>query len=545
MLRSACTEAKEALSADTDTTIPVMLPSVHTEVRLTRGEFEDMLRPRLRETVGVLERVVASAGATYDDVSRILLVGGASRIPLVAEMIRRETGRPVAVDANPKHAVCMGAARLGMAEPVTDLLEESIEPAAALPIEPLPASEIPSPEPPSEVATDEDPLDELPSDGDPGQSVGGRPRKWGRWAAAALAVVAVAAAGVVVFGLGTSDEPGAEATLPDVTEAAPTDAVNNTTPLGLLYHTGFRNAELDAVWGQWDLAEAGPPVDLAADFYPELGPYSSLNPEVRAQHWAWIESAGANVVFVTWSGLEFGDRELLEIILEEVHSTGLAVVPVIDLYPGRSPESVAADLELVAVELRDHPAWLRASRPTPWVDDPDRPVIVVAAPELLDDRPEYGPTDWRGVADVAHELGAILLAVSMDGAWIEEGHFDGLMAGPIDGSFEWAGSLPEGAWFVPTVTPGTSMNRVGDPDPGQDRAAGGFYEDQWMVLASSSRSIDMIVVVSFNGWTDGTQIEPASPTPPDPRYRTYEPLEPTGYLELTREFAESVAGPRG
>ncbi len=115
-LRTSCRDAKEALSADIDTTIPVMLPSVHTEVRLTRAEFEDMLRPRLRETITVLERAVRSAGATYHDVSRILLVGGASRIPLVAEMIRQETGRPVTIDANPKYAVSLGAARIGLAE---------------------------------------------------------------------------------------------------------------------------------------------------------------------------------------------------------------------------------------------------------------------------------------------------------------------------------------------------------------------------------------------------------------------------------------------
>ena len=219
------------------------------------------------------------------------------------------------------------------------------------------------------MAVDDDPLDRLPPDDDPAQSEGRRPRRWRRWAAAALVVVALAVAGVIAFGLGSSDEPGVEATFPDVTEPVPTDAVINTAPVGLLYYTGFRNADIDAEWGQWEMAEAVPPVDLAADYYPELGPYSSLNPEVRAQHWAWIESAGADVVLVTWSGLEFGDRDLLEIILEEAHSTGLAVVPVVDLYPGRSPESVAADLELVAVELRDHPAWFRTNRPTPWVDD--------------------------------------------------------------------------------------------------------------------------------------------------------------------------------
>ena len=109
-LRASCRDAKEALSGDTDVTIPVMLPSVHTEVRLTRGEFEDMIRPRVRETMGALERTVRSAGVSMDDLSSVLLVGGASRIPLVADMVRDATGRPVAVDTHPKHAVAMGAA---------------------------------------------------------------------------------------------------------------------------------------------------------------------------------------------------------------------------------------------------------------------------------------------------------------------------------------------------------------------------------------------------------------------------------------------------
>ena len=109
-LQASCRDAKEALSGDTDVTIPVMLPSVHTEVRLTRGEFEDMIRPRVRETMGALERTVRSAGLSMDDLSSVLLVGGASRIPLVAEMVRETTGRPVAVDTHPKHAVAMGAA---------------------------------------------------------------------------------------------------------------------------------------------------------------------------------------------------------------------------------------------------------------------------------------------------------------------------------------------------------------------------------------------------------------------------------------------------
>ncbi len=112
-LRSDCRRAKEALSTDSDTTIPVSLPGVQTEVRLTRDEFESMVRPRVAETVKALERAVASAHIEMGQVTRILLVGGTSRMPIVAEMLRGATGRPVALDAHPKLAIAVGAALAG------------------------------------------------------------------------------------------------------------------------------------------------------------------------------------------------------------------------------------------------------------------------------------------------------------------------------------------------------------------------------------------------------------------------------------------------
>ncbi|HEY8548298.1 MAG TPA: Hsp70 family protein, partial [Acidimicrobiales bacterium] len=48
-LRQDCVEAKEALSVETDVSIPVLLPQRHTEVRLTRQELESMIRPALVE----------------------------------------------------------------------------------------------------------------------------------------------------------------------------------------------------------------------------------------------------------------------------------------------------------------------------------------------------------------------------------------------------------------------------------------------------------------------------------------------------------------
>ncbi|GAA1764456.1 Hsp70 family protein [Luedemannella helvata] len=111
-LRDEVTEAKEALSSDTDVSIPVLLPNLATEVRLTRAELEAMVRPALYDSIEALRRALRSAGVTPEQLHSVLLVGGSSRMPIVAQLVGAELGRPVAVDAHPKHAVALGAAGL-------------------------------------------------------------------------------------------------------------------------------------------------------------------------------------------------------------------------------------------------------------------------------------------------------------------------------------------------------------------------------------------------------------------------------------------------
>ncbi|MCA1670744.1 MAG: Hsp70 family protein, partial [Actinobacteria bacterium] len=111
-LREECARAKEALSSDTEAIIPVALPDLHTSVRLTRGEFEEMIRPSVAATIDTLSRAINSADLTSAQLSKVLLVGGSSRIPLVSLMVSAELGCPVALDTHPKHAVAMGSAYL-------------------------------------------------------------------------------------------------------------------------------------------------------------------------------------------------------------------------------------------------------------------------------------------------------------------------------------------------------------------------------------------------------------------------------------------------
>ena len=217
-LRHECVEAKEALSTDTDASIPVLLPNVQTEVRLTRAELEAMIRPTLQDTVGAMQRALRSAGVGPDEVSAVLLVGGSSRIPLVAQLVSAEFGRPVAVDAHPKNAIALGAAmaagRSAGGEP-TVVAPPPVPP----PIAPPPPL---APPPPAPAVT-------VPAAA-PASGSGGRARALLAGAAAALVALVVV---VFVVGSGDGDGDGEEISAganSSTTEAESSSAPTTTAP---------------------------------------------------------------------------------------------------------------------------------------------------------------------------------------------------------------------------------------------------------------------------------------------------------------------------
>ena len=137
-LRRDCVEAKEALSTDVDTLVPVALPGLSTTVRITRAEFELMIRPALSETIAAMQRALRNAQVEPSQLRSILLVGGSSRIPLVSEMLHREFSVPTALDTHPKHDVALGSVRVGRDE--TDALAAAPDEAAARPPDPEPTT---------------------------------------------------------------------------------------------------------------------------------------------------------------------------------------------------------------------------------------------------------------------------------------------------------------------------------------------------------------------------------------------------------------------
>lgn len=113
-LRRECVDAKEALSFDSDASIPVLVPPQRTSVRLTRSEFEAMIRPSIDRTIDAVDDALESAGLEPEQLDSILLIGGSSRIPQVAQRLSERFDRPIAVDADPKAAIALGAARTAL-----------------------------------------------------------------------------------------------------------------------------------------------------------------------------------------------------------------------------------------------------------------------------------------------------------------------------------------------------------------------------------------------------------------------------------------------
>jgi molecular chaperone DnaK (HSP70) len=149
-LRRDCTAAKEALSEDTEVLVPVLLPDLHTQVRLGRMEFEEMIRPALLETVEAMQRAISSAGVAPSELSALLLVGGSSRIPLVTQLVSAGIGRPASVDVDPKAVIAAGAAlvagganRAAEARPVPKAVTQRVPPPVpqqvSRPVSPPPA----------------------------------------------------------------------------------------------------------------------------------------------------------------------------------------------------------------------------------------------------------------------------------------------------------------------------------------------------------------------------------------------------------------------
>lgn len=109
-LMQAASEAKHALSARMETRIPVSWNGKQSQVRLTRTEFETLTGDLVERTRMTCVSVLRDAGVKWSDLTRLLLVGGATRMPMIQRMLAAESGLQPDRSLSPDEAVAHGAA---------------------------------------------------------------------------------------------------------------------------------------------------------------------------------------------------------------------------------------------------------------------------------------------------------------------------------------------------------------------------------------------------------------------------------------------------
>ena len=115
-LREAAEKAKIELSGVT--TSNINLPYItadatgpkHLDVTLTRAKFNELTHHLVEKTMGPVKQALSDSGLNASDISKVLMVGGSSRIPAVQEMVKKLTGKEGFKGINPDECVAMGAA---------------------------------------------------------------------------------------------------------------------------------------------------------------------------------------------------------------------------------------------------------------------------------------------------------------------------------------------------------------------------------------------------------------------------------------------------
>lgn len=118
-LREAAEKAKVELSTMGETTISLPFITAnqtgpkHLEMTLSRSRFEEMTSDLLERVVGPTKRALEDSNLSKDEITRILLVGGSSRMPMVQRKIKELLGKDPTKGINPDECVAMGAAIQG------------------------------------------------------------------------------------------------------------------------------------------------------------------------------------------------------------------------------------------------------------------------------------------------------------------------------------------------------------------------------------------------------------------------------------------------
>jgi glycoprotein endo-alpha-1,2-mannosidase len=254
--------------------------------------------------------------------------------------------------------------------------------------------------------------------------------------------------------------------------------------VSIFYYPWYGTPARDGGWTHW-YAPGTSTVDVASNYFPARGLYSSSDQRVLRSQMREIAAAGVREVITSWWGWGSAEDARLPLVLRAAHAAGLSVAVHLEPYPGRTIHTIEADLlHLNTLGITRYFVYRPFDLPAEeWAELRER----VSDVEL------FAQTSLAGRA--------------------ARGRFDGLYT--YDVLLWGAESFPRlcrqahnaEIQCLPSVGPGYVAARATGDVRMKSRRDGATYDGMWRSAIRSGA--DGVTITSYNEWHEGTQIEPA------------------------------------
>jgi len=255
--------------------------------------------------------------------------------------------------------------------------------------------------------------------------------------------------------------------------------------VAIFYYPWYGTEDHDGTWQHWQQNDNTPPFEIASDWFPARGPYSSADGYVVRSQMREIASIGVQTVIVSWWGEGSTEAARLPLVARAARAAGLQVAVHVEPYAGRTPASLAAPLRaLAATGITD--AYIYDSGVSP-------------------------DAEWKELN--AQLRGMRLFANTNLPGKAVAGGFAGLYTYDVriyDGSSFpriCASARLRGLLCAPSVGPGFDAVRATGDTRFKSRKNGAAYDCMWR--GAIKAAADVVTITSYNEWHEGTQIEAA------------------------------------
>ena len=266
---------------------------------------------------------------------------------------------------------------------------------------------------------------------------------------------------------------------------APAVAAARPPHSAIFFYPWYSNMRHDGAYAHWTQGGHEPPFDLASQFYPARGPYSSADPRVLRAQMREIASTGVDEVVSSWWGQGSPEDARLPDVMRAARRAHLRVAVQLEPYAERTIASIAADVAyLRSLGIRD---------------------VYVYRSE------DFTVEDWSSLT--RQPTGLRLFAQTSRVGFAARSGFAGFYTYDIllyDGAK--FGRLCEqaraaGILCAPSVGPGYEATAATGDIRVKPRQDGYTYDSMWR--AAEAAEADVVTITSYNEWGEGTQIEPA------------------------------------